>query len=174
MNIITDNLKADNGIITYTDGEGDGEDVLKMGGRFREKLGFMPQYPGMYPTFTVERFLWYMAALKDVGAHLKGKTRKQYIADEIAALLKAVELDDVPHRKISALSGGMKQRLALAQAVLGDSKILILDEPTAVLTPQALAGSFLARMMPWRISGSPHTATGECFSSGWESSSTEA
>ena len=136
MNIITDNLKADSGSITYADGEGEGEDVLRMGVRFRSLLGFMPQYPGMYPTFTVERFLWYMAALKDVGAHLKGKARKQYIADEIAALLKAVELDDVPHRKIGALSGGMKQRLALAQAVLGDSKILILDEPTAGLDPK--------------------------------------
>ena len=68
MNIITDNLKADSGSITYADGDGEGEDVLKMGVRFRSLLGFMPQYPGMYPNFTVEQFLWYMAALKDVGA----------------------------------------------------------------------------------------------------------
>ena len=136
MNIITDNLKADSGVITYAEGDGEGEDVLKMGVRFRSLLGFMPQYPGMYPNFTVERFLWYMAALKDVGAHLKGKARKQYIANEIDTLLRAVELDDVPKRKIGALSGGMKQRLALAQAVLGNSKILILDEPTAGLDPK--------------------------------------
>ena len=136
MNIITDNLKADSGSITYAEDDGEGEDVLKMGVRFRSLLGFMPQYPGMYPNFTVERFLWYMAALKDVGAHLKGKERKQYIASEIDTLLRAVELDDVPNRKIGALSGGMKQRLALAQAVLGDSKILILDEPTAGLDPK--------------------------------------
>ena len=136
MNIITDNLKADSGSITYAEDDGEGEDVLKMGVRFRSLLGFMPQYPGMYPNFTVERFLWYMAALKDVGAHLKGKARKQYIANEIDTLLRAVELDDVPNRKIGALSGGMKQRLALAQAVLGDSKILILDEPTAGLDPK--------------------------------------
>ena len=136
MNIITDNLKADSGSITYAEDDGEGEDVLKMGVRFRSLLGFMPQYPGMYPNFTVERFLWYMAALKDVGAHLKGKARKQYIASEIDTLLRAVELDDVPNRKIGALSGGMKQRLALAQAVLGDSKILILDEPTAGLDPK--------------------------------------
>ena len=136
MNIITDNLKADSGSITYAEDDGEGEDVLKMGARFRSLLGFMPQYPGMYPNFTVERFLWYMAALKDVGAHLKGKERKQYIANEIDTLLRAVELDDVPNRKIGALSGGMKQRLALAQAVLGDSKILILDEPTAGLDPK--------------------------------------
>ncbi|MBR2621023.1 MAG: ATP-binding cassette domain-containing protein [Clostridia bacterium] len=136
MNIITDNLKADSGSITYAEDDGEGEDVLKMGARFRSLLGFMPQYPGMYPNFTVERFLWYMAALKDVGAHLKGKERKQYIANEIDTLLRAVELDDVPNRKIGALSGGMKQRLALAQAVLGDSKILVLDEPTAGLDPK--------------------------------------
>ena len=64
MNIITDNLKADSGEITYTSDEGITENVLKMGVRFREKLGFMPQYPGLYPNFTVERFMWYMAALK--------------------------------------------------------------------------------------------------------------
>ena len=128
MNILTDNLKADAGEITYTSNEGVAEDVLKMGVRFREKLGFMPQYPGLYPNFTVERFMWYMAALK-------GLPREKAKAD-IPAILAAVELDDVPRRKIGALSGGMKQRLALAQAVLGDPEILILDEPTAGLDPK--------------------------------------
>ena len=128
MNILTDNLKADAGEITYTSDDGVTEDVLKMGIRFREKLGFMPQYPGLYPNFTVERFLWYMAALK-------GLSREKAKAD-IPAILAAVELDDVPRRKIGALSGGMKQRLALAQAVLGDPEILILDEPTAGLDPK--------------------------------------
>ena len=128
MNILTDNLKADAGEITYTSDEGVEEDVLKMGVRFREKLGFMPQYPGLYPNFTVERFMWYMAALK-------GLSREKAKAD-IPAILAAVELDDVPRRKIGALSGGMKQRLALAQAVLGDPEILILDEPTAGLDPK--------------------------------------
>ena len=128
MNILTDNLKADAGEITYTSDEGLTEDVLKMGVRFREKLGFMPQYPGLYPNFTVERFMWYMAALKDL-------SREKAKAD-IPDILAAVELDDVPRRKIGALSGGMKQRLALAQAVLGDPEILILDEPTAGLDPK--------------------------------------
>ena len=128
MNILTDNLKADAGEITYTSDEGVAEDVLKMGVRFREKLGFMPQYPGLYPNFTVERFMWYMAALKGLS---KEKTKA-----DIPAILAAVELDDVPRRKIGALSGGMKQRLALAQAVLGDPEILILDEPTAGLDPK--------------------------------------
>ena len=123
MNILTDNLKADSGEILY-----DGENVLDMGVRFREKLGFMPQYPGLYPNFTVERFMWYMAALKGIS---KAESQRQ-----IPEILAAVELDDVPKRKIGALSGGMKQRLTLAQAVLGDPEILILDEPTAGLDPK--------------------------------------
>ena len=128
MNILTDNLKADSGSIAYTSDDGVTEDVLKMGVRFREKLGFMPQYPGLYPNFTVERFMWYMAALK-------GMTKTE-AKEQIPEILRAVELDDVPRRKIGALSGGMKQRLALAQAVLGDPEILILDEPTAGLDPK--------------------------------------
>ena len=123
INILTDNLKADSGEITY-----DGENTLKMGVKFREKLGFMPQYPGLYPNFTVEKFLWYMATLKGL--------KRDEAAQQIAEVLEAVELADVPNRKISALSGGMKQRLALAQAVLGDPEILILDEPTAGLDPK--------------------------------------
>lgn len=128
MNILTDNLKADSGEITYTDNTGITENILSMGVRFREKLGFMPQYPGLYPNFTVERFMWYMAALKGIK---KDEAKKQ-----IPEILAAVELDDVPKRKIGALSGGMKQRLTLAQAVLGDPEILILDEPTAGLDPK--------------------------------------
>ncbi len=123
INILTDNLKADSGEITC-----DGENTLKMGVKFREKLGFMPQYPGMYPNFTVEKFLWYMATLKGL--------KKDDAARQIAEVLEAVELADIPNRKISALSGGMKQRLALAQAVLGEPEILILDEPTAGLDPK--------------------------------------
>lgn len=128
MNIITDNLKADSGEISYTNNSGNTENILHMGVRFREKLGFMPQYPGLYSNFTVERFMWYMAALKDI--------KKEEAKKQIPEILAAVELDDVPKRKIGALSGGMKQRLTLAQAVLGDPEILILDEPTAGLDPK--------------------------------------
>ena len=128
MNILTDNLKADSGEITYEDADSVRENVLDMGVRFREKLGFMPQYPGLYPNFTVERFMWYMAALKGLS--------KEESMRQIPEILAAVELDDVPKRKIGALSGGMKQRLTLAQAVLGDPEILILDEPTAGLDPK--------------------------------------
>ena len=127
MNIITDNLKRDAGEILYSDGK-EATEVLKMGTLFREKLGFMPQYPGMYPSFSVERFMWYMASLKGM--------EKEKAEKDIYEILSAVELEDVATRKIGALSGGMKQRLALAQAVLGDPEILILDEPTAGLDPK--------------------------------------
>lgn len=123
MNILTDNLRADSGSILF-----DGEDVLKMGERFREKLGFMPQYPGMYGSFSAESFLWYAAELKAVPRD-KAKTA-------IPEVLEAVELSDVAGKRISSFSGGMKQRLALAQAVLGDPSVLVLDEPTAGLDPK--------------------------------------
>jgi len=123
MNIITQNLRADGGVITF-----DGEDITKMGARFRERLGFMPQYPGLYPAFGVEEFLWYTASLKGI--------TKEDAARQIPAVLEAVELSDVSKHKIRSMSGGMKQRLALAQATLGDPDILILDEPTAGLDPK--------------------------------------
>lgn len=123
MNILTDNLKRDSGTILF-----DGEEITKMGVRFREKLGFMPQYPGMYGNFTAEKFLWYMASLKDI--------KKEEAMEQIPKILEEVELSDVAHHKISSFSGGMKQRLALAQAVLGDPKVLVLDEPTAGLDPK--------------------------------------
>ena len=87
----------------------------------------MPQYPGMYPSFTVRDFLLYMS-------ELKGLTRGN--EGEVDYILRRVELDDCVDRKISALSGGMKQRLLLAQAVLGSPEIIILDEPTAGLDPR--------------------------------------
>ena len=131
MNIITNNLAADAGEILF-----DGENTVEMGSRFRAKLGFMPQYPGMYPNFSIAHFLRYMAILKNVGDHLRGRERRAYVEKEISGVLQAVELADVLSRKIGALSGGMKQRLALAQAVLGNPSVLILDEPTAGLDPK--------------------------------------
>ena len=112
MNIITDNLKADSGEIFF-----DGENVKKMGVRFREKIGFMPQYPGLYPNFSAREFLCYMASLKDVP--------KKQVKDAVESVLFAVELSDVAGQNISSFSGGMKQRLALAQATLGEPEIII-------------------------------------------------
>lgn len=123
INILTDNLKADSGEILY-----DGENILKLGKKFRTKIGFMPQYPGMYPGFTVEEFMLYMSTLKGM--------KKSAAVPVIREILEAVELLDVKGRRISALSGGMKQRLALGQAVLGDPEVIILDEPTAGLDPK--------------------------------------
>ena len=123
MNIITDNLKSDNGEILF-----DNKPTKELGVKFRERVGFMPQYPGMYQNFSIEHFMNYMSVLKG----LDQKTAKE----QIEKILDEVELLDVKHRKINALSGGMKQRLGLAQAVLGEPEILILDEPTAGLDPK--------------------------------------
>lgn len=122
MNIIAGLLKPTSGTVYYN-----GTDIAELGVEYRKRLGYMPQYPAMYPSFTVMEFLLYMSELKGLP---KGTE------DEIERLLLKVELSDVRDRKISALSGGMKQRLSLCSAVLGDPEILILDEPTAGLDPK--------------------------------------
>lgn len=123
MNLLTDNLKKDAGRILR-----DGKDIRENMAAYREKIGFMPQYSGMYPNFTLSEFLWYVA-------RLKGLDRKS-AQKQITELLRAVELDSVADKKIKSMSGGMKQRLSLAQALLGDPELLILDEPTAGLDPK--------------------------------------
>lgn len=123
MNIITDNLKPTSGSITY-----DGKDTLSMGADFRRLLGFMPQQQGLYWGFTLERFLYYMASLK-------GMSKLQAKAD-IERLVGLVNLGDARGGRLGGFSGGMKQRALIAQAMLGDPKIVILDEPTAGLDPK--------------------------------------
>ena len=132
MNIITGNLKADEGSVIFSD-RGNSEDIRKMGIRFSAMLGFMPQYPGLYPNFTVEQFMWYMATLKDVGAGMSGRRRREYVKDAITDILRHVELDGIARRRIGALSGGMKQRAALARALSLKPKVLLMDEPFSSL-----------------------------------------
>jgi ABC-type multidrug transport system ATPase subunit len=123
MNVLVGNLTADEGTVSF-----DGEDVRKMGRDFRSILGFMPQQPGLYDRFTGFRFLSYMAALKGMD-----RRRAREDIEKAAAL---VNLSDALGKKLGAYSGGMKQRIMIAQAILNDPKILILDEPTAGLDPK--------------------------------------
>ena len=123
MNLITDNVKRDEGEILW-----DGKDILSLGAAYRALLGYMPQQQGMYPDFSAREFLLYMA-------ELKGLPRKAAEV-QIGELLRVTGLSDVAHRRLGGFSGGMKQRVLLCQALLGDPKILILDEPSAGLDPR--------------------------------------
>lgn len=132
INLITDNVARDKGSaggsILYDD-----QDILKLGSRFRGIIGYMPQQQGFYEDFSPKAFLRYMAEIKGI----KGKNEKgQTVKEQIDELLEVVNLTGVAYKKIGGFSGGMKQRVLLAQALLGDPDILILDEPTAGLDPK--------------------------------------
>ena len=123
MNIITDNLNADTGKILWN-----GEESKLLGTKYREILGYMPQQQGLYNGFTAKRFLNYIAVLKEIP--------KEDIEMQIEKVSKSVNLQDELGKKIEMYSGGMKQRLLIAAAVIGNPKLLIFDEPTAGLDPK--------------------------------------
>ena len=123
MNLLTDNIPRTGGEILF-----DGTDILKLGKNFRKVLGVLPQQQGFYEHMTAQTFLYYMADLKAIP--------KKQAKDEIEKLLAVTNLSEVRHKKLGGFSGGMKQRALLAQALLGDPKVVILDEPTAGLDPK--------------------------------------
>lgn len=122
MRILADVSSASSGDILVN-----GESKNKLGAEYRDLIGYVPQNIGFYKNFTAEKFLYYVAALKGVDKNIE--------KSKIDELLKFVNLEQDRKRRIGKFSGGMKQRLGIAQALLNDPKILILDEPTAGLDP---------------------------------------
>src|SRR4051794_39925092 len=95
----------------------------------RRRPGYMPQEPGFHQRFTAFEFVDYVAILKEL-------TERRARHDEVRRVLGLVGLDDVMHKRIKALSGGMRRRVIIAQALLGDPRLLVLDEPTGGLDPE--------------------------------------
>lgn len=125
MNVITDNLlpDKDGGKILWN-----GEETRALKENFRSQFGFMPQQQNLYGNMTARTFMNYIAALKCLD--------KKSAQTEIAEIMERVELDDALDKKMGGFSGGMKQRVLIAAALLGDPDLIILDEPTAGLDPK--------------------------------------
>lgn len=122
MRMLTTLLNPTSGAITW-----DGEDIFKMDKEFRRLLGYLPQDFGAYPDFSVQDYLMYISTLKGM--------KPAAARDRVAQMLELTGMTQFKGKKMKALSGGMKRRAGIAQAVLNDPQILILDEPTAGLDP---------------------------------------
>ena len=123
MNIITGNLRPDTGAVMWEE-----EEIGSLGVKYRSILGYAPQQQGLYDAFSGRDFLKYMAVLK-------GISRKN-IREEVDRVLSYVNLQEAADFAIGTYSGGMKQRILIAQAVMGNPGLIILDEPTAGLDPK--------------------------------------
>lgn len=122
MRMLTTLIKPTSGEILWA-----GQDVYAMDGQYRKLLGYLPQDFGYYPDFSIYDYLIYIASIKGI--------RPAVAKERVKLLLKQVGLVRARHKKMKTLSGGMKRRAGIAQAMLNDPKILILDEPTAGLDP---------------------------------------
>lgn len=123
IHIIVRILTPESGSVTFNS-----VDIKKLKSDYFSEIGFLPQYPKFYPNYTAQEFLEYMASVKGI----KRKPAKEQIKE----LFSFVNLEGEEKKKVGAYSGGMRQRLGIAQALLGNPSILILDEPTAGLDPK--------------------------------------
>jgi ABC-2 type transport system ATP-binding protein len=123
MRILASVMKASSGRVLLN-----GQDIAEMDDKYRELIGYLPQHVGYYKNFTAEKFLKYIAALKGLP--------KEETIEKVEEVLELVGLSQHHRKKIGGFSGGMKRRIGIAQALLNDPKILIVDEPTAGLDPK--------------------------------------
>lgn len=125
IGILTDNLKRTGGSVLC-----DGTDIAGLQEKYRARLGYMPQSESCYNSFRAQEFLEYMAVMKGI------RRKDGSFAAEIERVLREVNLYERRRERIGNFSGGMKRRILLAQAMLGEPEIMILDEPTAGLDPK--------------------------------------